>query len=463
MRGFCLCWRVLLLGVVGFVWRFVIVGQCRKVGGLREGHERDGEMRVDGSEVGKVEGDVWQFYHRSDDLLRIVEGRVGRSDGRCEVDYMRDEEEDGGNGKNGDKEEMLVVRVHANREVEDVSGEKIKVMVTGNEHGRELITGEVLLRFVEQVCGHGFGRSVSDMHVEYIVAPIVNVWGRKEVEEGKLCERLSERGVDLNRNFDYRWGEHDDTSLPDEERPGSHAFSESESRIIRLLVQRFRPDAYVTLHSGDRALVMPWDSGMGRIDTGGRLIGLLQKIKEFSCIDCRIGTSRELFGYNAFGTGVDYMVGHGGVSLAFTAEIYGNASNLHDECFPMFNPGLISDYDRIVTSWSQAIKVIGRTLFTMRNDVKHKGSQPNEVASKGKRRTQEPLIAAVSANKRVVIDESKVTSRHSPGFRLRIICIVLCFILIGTFETGRRRMIRPRRFAPDSSYDLKMSGGQKLV
>ena len=45
-----------------------------------------------------------------------------------------------------------------------------------------------------------------------------------------------------------------------EEYGGARPFSEPEARVVRLVAETARPQAYVALHSGEYALYVPWDS-----------------------------------------------------------------------------------------------------------------------------------------------------------------------------------------------------------
>ena len=48
-----------------------------------------------------------------------------------------------------------------------------------------------------------------------------------------------------------------------EEYGGPRPFSEPETRIVRLIGQATRPQAFVNLHSGEYAVYVPWDSQAG--------------------------------------------------------------------------------------------------------------------------------------------------------------------------------------------------------
>ena len=106
-----------------------------------------------------------------------------------------------------------------------------KVLVVGSIHGNET-AGRAVLRQLR--------RTRPPEGVELWLVESVNPDG---VRRGT---RQNARGVDLNRNFGRRWaggGGPFDTYFP-----GRSAFSEPESRAVRRLVRRIRPDVSVWFH-----------------------------------------------------------------------------------------------------------------------------------------------------------------------------------------------------------------------
>lgn len=91
------------------------------------------------------------------------------------------------------------------------------------------------------------------------VLPIENPAGRRRVEAGALCERRNGRGVDLNRNWGVDWGKREPDYDPNEEFPGAAAFSEPEARMVRGAARAFKPHIWLAVHSGMKAMFMPWD------------------------------------------------------------------------------------------------------------------------------------------------------------------------------------------------------------
>jgi hypothetical protein len=103
----------------------------------------------------------------------------------------------------------------------------ITLLLAGT-HGDEPATQELLLQF-ERV-------HLAGVPTPTIVCPLIN-------PDGIIRHaRYNARGVDLNRNAEFRW------SLDCEEPPGAAPWSEPESGALRDLILRMRPAKIVTLH-----------------------------------------------------------------------------------------------------------------------------------------------------------------------------------------------------------------------
>src|SRR5262249_2380901 len=97
-------------------------------------------------------------------------------------------------------------------------------------------------------------------HADVHVLGVSNPDGKRHVERtNNFCWRNTARNVDLNRNADWQWGKEGSSADPNgEEFHGDAPFSEAETRFVRDLQRTYRYDAYVSVHSGEQQLFVPF-------------------------------------------------------------------------------------------------------------------------------------------------------------------------------------------------------------
>lgn len=96
------------------------------------------------------------------------------------------------------------------------------------------------------------------------------------------------RGVDLNRNWDFHWGETGASDDPCRETyAGSRAFSEPETTAVSdfIMDHRDRLQVYLTLHSYSQMWLIPWGYTKYRVRDyddlmfmGRKAVDALQKV-----------------------------------------------------------------------------------------------------------------------------------------------------------------------------------------
>ena len=174
------------------------------------------------------------------------------------------------------EEERKLVAVHVGAERED----KPVIFIEGGIHAREWVSpSTVTFMLKELVTNPAYSHLVDMFH--WIVMPVVNpdgyvytftkdrMWRKNRGRSKTLLNIISNcRGVDLNRNFAYNWGEdlgllssQAGTPLPCVETfIGDSAFSEPESQAVRNLVLRHanRMVAYISYHSFGQKILYPW-------------------------------------------------------------------------------------------------------------------------------------------------------------------------------------------------------------
>jgi len=114
-------------------------------------------------------------------------------------------------------------------------------LVVGSIHGDETEGHEIV---------HVLTRRYRD-------AKHVNLWVVKTVNPDGVAAntRKNARGVDLNRNFSYRWK----GGVPKSSGyyPGPHPFSEPETRAVKRLVKRIRPNVTIWYHQPWGQVLLP--------------------------------------------------------------------------------------------------------------------------------------------------------------------------------------------------------------
>ena len=274
--------------------------------------------------------------------------------------------------QDGYASELLVVTVEPNGlDTPPTRGtEKTRALYNYGEHGRELITVQVALKLLAQLA-KGVDHASTLSHkslgqqetaaalkdVVLKIVPMENVNGRTKVESGDWCERKNGRGVDTNRNWAVDWGVKEADFDPYEEYPGKAPFSEPEARMLKSLVETFKPHAWVNVHSGMEAMFMPYDHKPSEPSGAGAaaMRNVLKDLNAFHCGGrCVVGGGGKGVGYLAHGTATDWVYEAANVPVAFTWEIYGDDDAHYMDCFRMFNPVGREAHDSVVDDWVAA-------------------------------------------------------------------------------------------------------------
>lgn len=119
-----------------------------------------------------------------------------------------------------------------------------KLIIQASIHAREYITTYLTLKLIKDFNANG------NVGTVYFV-PMLNPDGVKICLKENPLYKANARGVDLNVNFDARYGsgEKNVFSKASENYVGEHAFSEPESIAIRDFTLGVLPDATVSYHS----------------------------------------------------------------------------------------------------------------------------------------------------------------------------------------------------------------------
>jgi carboxypeptidase T len=213
---------------------------------------------------------------------------------------------------------------------------KPEVLFLGCHHAREWISVEVPYQLgkylAENYALDPEVRRLVDAAAIWIV-PLVNPDGLEYSIQYYRYWRKNRRagadgsfGVDLNRNYGYRWGEDDEGSSPapgSEIYRGSAAFSEPEDRAVRDFFLSRNFGALISYHSFAQTIIYPWgytsdpapdDAAMSAI--AARMAALIQAVNGRTYVYGE--SSRDMYLTN--GDITDWAYGVAGIP-AYTIEL----------------------------------------------------------------------------------------------------------------------------------------------
>lgn len=236
-------------------------------------------------------------------------------------------------------------------------GTKPRFFLMANIHGRELITPETAMVFIQKLLnGYNVDPDITwllDYHEIYVLVssnPDGHVknepgqpwaWWRKNANPTNGCAN-STYGVDLNRNHSFKWGGAS-TDPCDETYQGPRVASESETQAVQNYVRTLFPDqrgpadgdaapadatgVFITLHSYSNLVLWPWGHTASAAPNGAQLAMLGTKMASFNGYTPEQSNSL----YPTTGTSDDWAYGELGIA-AYTLEIGSSGDGFYPSC-----------------------------------------------------------------------------------------------------------------------------------
>jgi hypothetical protein len=238
-------------------------------------------------------------------------------------------------GKSIEGRDILAIKISDNPTIEE-PGEP-EVLYMGCHHAREWISVEIPMYLANcLVNSYGTDPTITklvDERQTWIV-PIVNpdglqysqtvytMWrkNKRDNDNNGVFERFYD-GVDINRNYGYKWGYDDIGSSPDpgdETYRGRNAFSEPETQAIRDLALQHKFVFSISYHSYGELVIYPW--GYANADTPDDKLftDLAAGMAHFN--GYTYGNPKDGVIYNTNGDSDDWLYGSRG-TLAYTFEL----------------------------------------------------------------------------------------------------------------------------------------------
>ncbi len=171
-------------------------------------------------------------------------------------------------------EPVWAIRISDNPAAEE---DEPAVQFTGVTHAREPMTNEIVIHLAKYLCA-GYDSSAQVRRwvdsIEIWLVPVLNIdgflwlfdsatvspWWRKNQRDNNNNGRFDKNydGVDLNRNFDWRWTYGGSTNPPDLTYRGPYAGSEAEVQAWCRLSRRELPVFGIGYHSYGDLVIYPW-------------------------------------------------------------------------------------------------------------------------------------------------------------------------------------------------------------
>lgn len=220
-------------------------------------------------------------------------------------------------GKSVEGRDIWGIRITS--ESEDSPKSKPTILFNGMHHAREVMTPEVVLDTMEQLLtGYDKDPKITRWvdNTEIWLVPMLNPDGNQKVWTRNSMWRKNTRGgygVDINRNYPYRWGgcQGSSGSTQSETYRGPAEGSEPETKALMNLVSSVQPVFNISYHSYSEMVLFPYGCEGARSETKeiveplGRAIAASLP-RETGSGTYVAGTSWEIL-YSVDGSDMDWM------------------------------------------------------------------------------------------------------------------------------------------------------------
>ncbi|KAJ3625123.1 hypothetical protein MTP99_018686 [Tenebrio molitor] len=196
---------------------------------------------------------TWQAYHRYSDIEGYLDYLAQTYPDLCTVQTI---------GSSVQGKAIRVLKISNGN-----PGNKA-IWMDGGIHAREWISPATVTFIINQFVSNFESEPAAVQNTDWYITPVLNPDGyeyshtrdrlwRKNRKGGGQCA-----GVDLNRNFGYRWGGRGASKNPcTETYGGSGPFSEPETSAVRNFIQGNSAanwKAYISFHSYGQYVLYPW-------------------------------------------------------------------------------------------------------------------------------------------------------------------------------------------------------------
>ncbi|XP_037931922.1 carboxypeptidase B-like [Teleopsis dalmanni] len=263
---------------------------------------------------------TWQAYHRLDDIHGFFDYLAKTYPDICTVETI---------GYSIQKRPLKILKIS------NGNAGNPGVWIDGGMHAREWISPAAVTYIANQIVEGWDDMPAHMKNVNWHIHAVANpdgyeyshttdrLWRKNMRSHGRNCP-----GVDLNRNFGYKWGGKGTSANPcSQTYRGSKAFSEPETFYISKYISNFPRNtfqAYLSFHSYGQYILYPWGydyrvtNDKSDLDRVARQAGTT--ITKSTGFKYTVGSSATTL-YPAAGGSDDWAKGFAGIKYAYTIEM----------------------------------------------------------------------------------------------------------------------------------------------
>ncbi|XP_058835968.1 carboxypeptidase B-like [Topomyia yanbarensis] len=197
---------------------------------------------------------TWTAYHRLEDIHEWMEYLGKTYPDLCSTNSI---------GKSFQGRDMKVLRIS------NGNPSNAAVWMDGGIHAREWISPATVTYIINNLVEEWDDQPEYIRNIDWYVLPVHNPDGYEYTHKIDRLWRKNRRavkfgpcaGVDLNRNYGYKWGGQGSSKQPCSEiYAGSGAFSEPETKAVYKFMQKSAADwkGFLTFHSYGQYILYPW-------------------------------------------------------------------------------------------------------------------------------------------------------------------------------------------------------------
>ncbi|KAH8416591.1 hypothetical protein KR222_010606 [Zaprionus bogoriensis] len=263
---------------------------------------------------------TWQAYHRLEDIHGFIDYMAKTYPDICSTEII---------GYSVEKRPLKILKIS------NGNARNPGIWIDGGMHAREWIS-PATVTFIANQLAEGWDDLPEHMRsINWYIHPVANpdgyeyshttdrLWRKNMRAHGRQCP-----GVDLNRNFGYKWGGKGTSASPcSQTYRGSKAFSEPETFYISKFISGFPREtfqAYLSFHSYGQYILYPWGydyhltKDRADLDRVARQAGTI--ITKSSGVKYTVGSSATTL-YPAAGGSDDWAKGIAGIKYSYTIEM----------------------------------------------------------------------------------------------------------------------------------------------